>query len=93
MEALVQKTIDEIKNIPVPDAKEADGFKKSTLRYFDYMKSLYTTYKNLGLAQTDEDRQEEVTRLQKLVGEKQSAINEMQAAQKKFADANGFRIE
>ncbi len=93
MENLVQAKIDEIEALPVPRVKEADNFKKATMNYFRFIKSLYTDYRNLGNAKTEEERAEVVTDLQKLVDAKQSAINDMQSAQRKFADANGFKIQ
>ena len=93
MEKLVQEKIDEINAMPVPDAKEVDQFKSSTLDYFKYIKNLYTNYKELGLAKTEEERQEVLTELQSLVLNKYKVIGEMQAAQKKYADANNFKVE
>ncbi len=93
MERIVQQKIDEIDAMPVPKAKEAANFKTATLRYFNYIKSLYTGYKKLGKAQTDEDRQVVVTELQGLVGEKETIISEMQKVQTKFAEANGFKVQ
>ncbi|MEO7925049.1 MAG: hypothetical protein ABIR30_15310 [Chitinophagaceae bacterium] len=93
MEKLVQKKIDEINALKVPSAKKAAEFKAATLKYFNYIKSIYTTYKLLGKAETDEKRQEVVADLQKIVDEKQTVINDMQTAQRAYADANGFKVE
>jgi len=93
MEKLVQQKIDEINSMPVPDAEGADDFKTASIRYFKYIKSLYTGYKNLGEAETEEARQEVVDELQKLVKDKPSVISDMQAAQRKYADANGFKVK
>ncbi|MBL0130672.1 MAG: hypothetical protein IPP43_05780 [Chitinophagaceae bacterium] len=54
---------------------------------------MYAGYKNLGKAATEEDRQQVIADLQKLVSEKQAIVDEMQKAQKKFADANGFKVQ
>lgn len=93
MEKMVQEKIDEINAMPVPDAKEVDQFKSSTLDYFKYIKGLYTNYKNLGLAKSEEERQSVLTELQSMVNNKFKVIGEMQAAQKKYADANNFKVE
>ena len=93
MEKLVQQKIDEIDAMPLPKAKEAANFKTAAIRYFKYIKSLYTGYKNLGKASTEEARQEVVSDLKKLIDEKQPVISEMQKAQGKFADANGFKVQ
>jgi hypothetical protein len=92
MESLVQKNIDEIKAMPVPKAKGADSFKAAMIRYFTFIKSLYTTYKEFGLAGTDEKRQEKLQEIQKIVGEKQGILSEMQGEQRKFAEANNFKL-
>lgn len=93
MESLVQEKIDEIKAMPVPKAKKADEFKKGILRYFDYIKSMYTSYKEWGNAKTPEDRDVVLQSLQKIVDGKQDAIREMQNIQKDYASANGFKVE
>jgi hypothetical protein len=86
MESLVQKTIDEINSMPVPKAIEADNFKVAVIRYFTFIKGLYTDYKEFGLAATDEKRQEIMQDIQKIVREKQENLNDMQKAQRKFAE-------
>ena len=93
MEKLVQQKIDEINAMPVPDAKEVDQFKNSSLDYFKFIKSLYTSYKELGNASSDEERQEVLTDLQSILNNKFKVAGEMQAAQKKYADANNFKVE
>ena len=93
MEKLVQQKIDEINALSVPKAKETANFKAATIRYFNFIKSMYAGYKNLGKAATEEDRQQVIADLQKLVSEKQAIVDEMQKAQKKFADANGFKVQ
>lgn len=93
MEKLVQQKIDEIDALSVPKAPEADNFKAATLRYFKYIKSLYTSYKDLGNAQTDEGRQDVISTLKKLVADKSTVLKEMQGAQARYAKANGFKVQ
>lgn len=93
MEKLIGEKIKEIKNQPAPDAKEADNFKEAGIKYFEFMKSMYTGYKNYGHATTPEARDEEMAKLRNIASEKVAVVNTMQLAQKKFADANGFKIE
>lgn len=93
MEKIVQQKIDEINALPVPKAKGAEEFKAAALTYFKFIKSLYTGYKNAGNAKTDEERQAIVTELQQIVGEKQKILSDMQAAQRKYAEANGFKVQ
>lgn len=93
MESLVQTTIDEINALPVPKAKGVDDFKAAMIRYFRFIKSRYTNYKEFGQAGTDEKRQEVLLKIQNMVSQKQDILNEMQAAQRKFAEANNFKLE
>lgn len=93
MEKLVDKALTEIKNEPAPDVKEAGPFKEASIKYFSFIKSLYTGYKDLGSAPTPEAREAEMLKLQKLVGEKTAIIGDMQRVQKKFAEANDFKLE
>ncbi len=93
MEKLVQEKIDEIEKMSVPKAKEADSFKKAMLKYFKYIKSMYTTYKEWGNAGSTEERDEIAITMQKIVKDKDNIIREMQAEQRKYAKANGFRLE
>jgi len=93
MEKLVQTKIDEIEDMKVPNAKEADAFKSATLKYFKYIKSIYTGYKGVGNAKTDEEREELASELMELANKKNSVLSDMQAAQQKYAKANGFKVE
>jgi len=93
MENIVQKKIDEINAMPLPKAKGASDFKAAIMRYFAYIKSMYTGYKNWGSAATPEERDSKLEDIKKLVEDKDDAIREMQAAQKKYADDNNFKIE
>ncbi len=92
MEKTVQKLIDEIDAKPAPKVKEADNFKAGMLRYFSYIKSLYTGYKKFGKAATEEEREQVRIEQLKLVDEKSSVLNEIQRVQKKYAEANGFKV-
>ncbi len=93
MEGDVQKTIDEINAMPVPKAKEADNFKTAVIRYFSFIKRLYTRYKDFGRAETEEKRQEVLGDIQKIVEGKQEQLDDMQKAQRKFAEVNGFKLD
>ncbi len=93
MEKLVDAKLNEIKDQPAPDVKEAQPFKDATLKYFRFIKSMYTGYKDFGNAKTAEDRESEMAKLRQIVNDKTQAIQDMQAAQKKFASANGFKLE
>ena len=89
----IQKAIDEIKALHTPDIAEVENFKAAYLRYFAFMKSAYTTYESYGKATTDEARNLKIEELQVIVSRRQTITNEVLSAQKKFAIANGLRLE
>jgi phospholipase/lecithinase/hemolysin len=93
MEGIVQKKIDEINAMPTPDAKNIGSFKAAVIEYFRFIKSLYTDYKEYGLADTEEKRMQVALDIQKIVNRKQEALDDLQSAQRKFAEANGFRLQ
>ena len=93
MESLVDKKLKEVEAIPAPDVKEADNLKKAAIRYFAYLKSVYTSYKDYSSQTTEEARETERLKLIKVAGQRNDALADIQSAQKKYADANGFKIE
>lgn len=93
MEKLVQKKIDEIEAMKMPKAKEVDNFRAAIMRYFKYIKSIYTGYKDVAKAETPEERQKLAQELVELANKKNEEIREMQEVQRKYAKANGFRVE
>lgn len=93
MEGIVNTKLEEVKALKKPKAKEVDNFRDAAISYFEFMKSMYSGYKAYAKAGSDEARNEELTKLQELLGKKDEAIRNMQNAQKKYADANGFKIE
>ena len=93
MEAVVQKTIDAIDALPVPKSIGVDVFKAAVMKYFKFFKGIYTVYREYGQAGTDEKRTEIMEELQKMVGQKQNVVDELQNAQRKYAKDNNFRME
>lgn len=93
MEKIVDAKLKEVKDEPAPSVKEGDNFKEAGIKYFQFIKSMYTGYKDYGNAKTPEDRDAEMSKLRDIVEKKTKAIEDMQAAQRKFADANGFKLE
>ncbi len=93
MEKLVDTKLNEIKGMPDPDAKGLDIFKTAAIKYFGFIKSMYTGYSDFGHAKTPETREQEMAKLQQIVADKPTAISNMQTAQKRFADENNFRLE
>ena len=92
MERLIGATIKEIKDNPAPDVKEGQNFKDAGLRYFEFMKNMYTVYKDYGHETTDAGRAKQLEKLSSLNEQKRIEIENIQSAQKKLADANNFKI-
>jgi hypothetical protein len=57
------------------------------------MRDTYTAYRKFGEQTTEEAREEERKKLLRFVNDARNAVEQMQAAQRKFAAANNFRIE
>lgn len=92
MESAVSKAISEIERAKVSPAKGAEEFKTAYVEYLRFIKSLYTTYKNYGLAKTTEERTEVARKIQEVIAKKTEVIATMQAAQKKFAAENNLTV-
>ncbi len=92
MEIKIDTIIREIAKRPVPRVKQGENFKKAALHYFDYMKSIYTSYKNYGLQNSPEGRQIQLQVMSMIINNEDKMIAEMQKAQKIFAKDNGFKI-
>ncbi len=93
MEKLIDDELQKVANEPAPDVTGGADFKQAWIKYFTFLKSMYTGYKSFGAAKTDETREEEMTKLQNIVAGKEGAIADIKAAQMKFASANGFKME
>lgn len=93
MEKLIDEKVKEIRALKTPKAKGAEEFKTAAIRYFEFMKSLYTGYKNYGKAPSAEEREKVITDVMDIVNKKDDAVKDMQTAQKKYADDNGFKVE
>jgi hypothetical protein len=93
MEALVGAKLQEVQNLEMPHVKEAENFKRAVVRYFTFMRETYTAYKKYGEQTTDEGREKVHQNLVEIIREAKKAVDEMKAAQQKFADANHFKIE
>lgn len=93
MEELADNKLKEVQRLDAPDVEGGDNFKKAAVRYFSYLKSIYTSFKKFTMATTDEAKEAERRKLVRIVNEKEEATEALQAAQQKFAAANNFRIE
>jgi hypothetical protein len=93
MEIGIDTIIKEIAKKPAPAVKQGENFKKAALHYFDFMKSIYTSYKNYGLQNSPEGRQIQLQIMTMIINNEDKMIAEMQKAQKIFAKDNGFKIQ
>jgi hypothetical protein len=93
MEDMADKKLKEIQNLDAPNVEEAENFKKEAVRYFSYIKAIYTSYNRLTMATNEEAKEMERSKLLKIGNEKEEATKALQVAQQKFAVANNFRIE
>jgi hypothetical protein len=93
MESKIAKVIGEFKTKPAPDAEQGEKFKVDAIKYFEYIKSVYTTYKELGKATTEEARGIIMGDLQTQVGNMKDVLTKIQTSQQEYAKANGFKLE
>ena len=93
MEGLINEKLNEIKNMETPDLKFAGDFKRHAIEYFTYMKGIYTGYVKYAKAETDELKQKEYENIQKMLSQKNTVLGSMQDSQRKFAEANGFKVK
>ncbi|HEY2720530.1 MAG TPA: hypothetical protein VGI82_02315 [Chitinophagaceae bacterium] len=92
METQIDSIIAQINRKPAPNVTQAVNFKKAALQYFDYMKSIYTSYKDYGLQTTPQGRQVQQQIMSMVLSQEDKEIADMQQAQKIFAKDNGFKI-
>lgn len=92
MEAKIDSIVRDIQKRPAPKVKQGENFKKAALNYFDYMKTIYTSYKNYGSESTPEGRIIGLAVISRVTGSEDKAIADMQQAQRIFAKDNGFKI-
>lgn len=92
MESLADSKLKEIQKLEAPKVKEAGNFKKAAVRYFTYIKTIYTSFKKFTMAATEEQKEIERERLARIIKDKKEAAEAMQEAQRKFALANNFKI-
>ncbi len=93
MEEKIAAVINEIKEMKTPAVKEITNFKTASIHYFEFIKSLYTAYKNFGNADSDTERERQKEIISEIAAKTRDAISEVQLAQEKFATANGFKLE
>ena len=92
MEALAEAKLNEVEKMKVPNVEEGENFKKSAIRYFTYIKNIYSTFRKYTVAASDAEKEKERKKLAKIIQEKNEVTKEMQVAQRKFAAANDFVV-
>jgi hypothetical protein len=93
LESVIEETIKDAKAKPAADAKDGEKFKADVIKYFEYLKSVYSLYKDYGNAGTEEGRQQQITKMQEILSHRPQVVSTIQTAQKDFAKSNGFKIE
>ena len=93
MEFLLNNQLEEIKRLKVPDLKYADKFKNESINYYAYLKKVYTYYIRVAKAETDIAREKEIKDLEEIISKKEDVSRRLQDSQKKFADANEFKLK
>ena len=93
MEAKISAIINEVNKKAVPNVSQAANFKKAALQYFNYMKDVYTAYKNYGMQTTPDGREIHMQVVTKMTNGEDRVIADMQKAQQIFAKNNGFKIK
>lgn len=93
MEARINAIIAEVNKAPVPNVSQGLNFKKAALQYFNYMKDVYTAYKNYGMQTSPDGREIQMQVIEKMTNGEDQVIADMQKAQQIFAKNNGFKIK
>lgn len=93
MESIADSKLKEVEALETPKVEEADNFRHAAIRYFSYIRSVYTAYKDYILQASVEDREAARLRMMKVLDEKNNTLKNMQDAQRKFAKANGFKLD
>lgn len=89
MEDSIQLRVDEVKKL-TPVGKGGEDFKIVLTRYFEFLKSIYTTYREIAEAPNDNVRAEKGKQMQSIMNAQSSVITTLQQAQQKYAADNGF---
>ena len=92
MESLVNDKLNEIKKLDAPNVPKAENFKRAAIRFFSFMKSMYTAFKSFASQTNEEEREKERQKLVDIAGRAEDAVKEIQKVQKEYADANNFKI-
>jgi hypothetical protein len=93
MENEITTVKNDIQKISAPKLKEAENFKQEALKYLDYKKNIFTTYKNYGMQTTPEARELLRNNMTAVLSQEKIMNSNLQAAQINFAKANHVKIK
>jgi hypothetical protein len=93
MAAIIGEKITDINALTLPDVEEGENFKKATVRHFTNLRDIYAGYGRIAMQPTDEERESERQKVLLMEEDGKKSLVEMQRAQRKFAEANGFKIK
>src|SRR5262245_51660918 len=68
MEDLAEDKLNEVEEMKAPLVNEGDNFKKSAIRYFTYIKSIYTAFRKFTMAESATEKEKERKKLAKIIG-------------------------
>ena len=89
MEDSIQVRIDAINKMS-PVGKGGEDYKIVAARYFEYLKSIYTTYREIAEAKDENGRVEKSNKMQSIMNAQNAVLSNLQQAQQKYAADNGF---
>lgn len=89
MEDSIQLRVDEIKKL-APVGVGGEDFKVVSIRYFEFLKSIYTTYREIAEAKDENTKIEKGRQMQSLMNSQADVLSTLQQAQQKYAADNGF---
>ncbi|WP_157557997.1 hypothetical protein [Niabella aurantiaca] len=93
MEANIQEKISQIEKIDVSGFTGGEDFKTVAVRYFEYFRSLYTAYREIGDAPDEAARMTASNRMNQILAAQEEVILRLQDTQVRFAAENGFILE
>lgn len=93
MLGIVEKKLEEIRGMDMPDVIKGEEFKNAALRYFSSVKNGYTAYKVLGMETNEEEREVKRQRLVQAINEQEKELKIFIAAQRKFAYSNNLKLQ
>lgn len=89
MEDSIQLRLDAAKNLS-PVGVGGEDFKVVSVRYFEFLKSIYTTYREMAEAKDDNIKMEKAKQMESLMNSQAGVMATLQQAQQKYATDNGF---